>query len=215
MKKKIFLFLISLVIFSGTTIASPQDSISTSYKKGEFVTYCQVWVNASDSISSAVAMDFNSQIESNFKSLFGWAFKRLRMQGEKGGLILFKYKSSSFNKDTRTIRGVTDVIVPSIMTVPNVIIESKITKQKKPDGREMFYINLVYSNTFLKTMNGKFQIRAVKNKGCWFTLETRSSFGWFFDLFITQSKYKEIAEWRLRRFVLNLKEEAERRAKQD
>ncbi len=215
MKRKIFLFLFGLTFLYGITKASPLDSISTIYKNGEFVSYCQVWVNASDSISNAVSVDFNSQMESDFKSLFSWALKGLRLQGEKGGLILFKYKSSSFNKDTRTIRGISDVIVPSIMTVPNVIIDSKITKQRKPDGREVFYINLVYSNTFLKTMTGKFQIRPVKNKGCWYILETRSSFGWFFDLFITQAKYKEIAEWRLRRFVLNLKEEAERRAKKD
>lgn len=215
MKSKIFLLIFWVSIFCGITKASPRDSISTSYINGEFVSYCQVWVNASDSISDAVSMDFNSQMESDFKSLFGWALKGLHLQGERGGLILFKYKSSSFDKETRTIRGVADVIVPSIMTVPNVVVDCKVSKQKKSDGKEVVYINLMYSNTFLKTMTGKFQIRTAKNKGCWYILETRSSFGWFFDLFITQSKYKEIAEWRLRKFVINLKEEAERRAKLD
>ena len=88
MKKYCFLIL----FFLTSTIASQAstlDSISTVYKNGEFITYSQVWVNASDSISNTVAGDFVYQMHYNLDALFGWALKGMNLRKEKNELMVF------------------------------------------------------------------------------------------------------------------------------
>lgn len=36
-------------------------------------------------------------------------------------------------------------------------------------------------------------------------------FGWFFNIFITQKRYRDIVEWRMQGFMNNMRDEAERR----
>ena len=36
-------------------------------------------------------------------------------------------------------------------------------------------------------------------------------FGWFFNLFITQKRFRNIVEWRMQEFMRNLRTEAEKR----
>jgi len=212
MKKYCFLIL----FFLTSTIASqasPLDSISTVYKNGEFITYSQVWVNASDSISNIVAGDFVYQMHYNLDALFGWALKGMNLRKEKNELMVFYFKSTKYNKETHTIRGIGDVIVPGVITFPNIIIDSKLTERKYTNGKSTVNIDLLYSDGFLKKMFGTFNVIPTRNNASLFTLETHIRFGWFFNIFITQNRFKKIMEWRLKKFVHNIKDEAERREK--
>ena len=201
-----------LTIFSEHLFANAQDSTFSVYRNGKFESFCKIKVNASDSIAIAVIKDFNLQLQTEFDNLFDWAFKGLKLQGEQDGLMSFKYKSGTFNKNTQVLRCVGDVIVPYSLTLPDLIIDCRLSKPKFTNSQNIFYVNLIRSNTFLKTLNGSFKIE-YKNKECYYILDMQVSFGWFFDLFITEYTYKEIAEWRLKKFITNLKEEAERRKK--
>ena len=210
MKKSFIIFLLFLT-FVFPTVASPVDSISTVYKNGEFITYTQVWVIASDSISNDVTDDFDYQIHYNLDALFGWALKGMNLRKEKNELMVFYFKSTKYNKETQTIRGVGDVIVPGIITFPNITVDSKITDRKKINGKRTVNIDLLYSDGFLKKMTGTFTVIPKRNKASLFTLETHIKFGWFFNIFITQYRFRQIMEWRLKRLVHNLKTEAEHR----
>ncbi|MDP4238518.1 MAG: hypothetical protein Q8904_03485 [Bacteroidota bacterium] len=212
MKKRYILFLWFLMIVS-TLKASPSDSISTVYKNGEFVTYSQVRVNASDSISNTVTKDFVYQMHYNLDALFSWALKGLNLRKEKNELMVFYFKSTAYNKETHIIRGVGDVIVPGVITFPNIIVDSRLIEKKFTNGKNTVNINLLYSDGFLKKMLGTFTVIPQKNNATLFTLETHIRFGWFFNIFITQNRFKSIMEWRLKRLVHNLKDEAERREK--
>ena len=212
MKNRYILFLIFLP-FVFTSKASSIDSISTIYKNGEFITYSQVWVDASDSISNGVANDFVYQMHYNLDGLFGWALKGMNLRKEKNELMVFYFKSTKYNKDTHTIRGIGDVIVPGIITFPNIIIDSKLTEKKYTNGKSTVNIDLLYSDGFLKKMYGIFTIIPKRNNTSLFTLETHIRFGWFFNIFITQHRFKQIMEWRLKKLVHNLRDEAERREK--
>ncbi|MDD3320335.1 MAG: hypothetical protein PHS59_02700 [Paludibacter sp.] len=212
MKRNILLILFLSLIISEQINANVHDSISSVYKNGEFVSYCKINVKASDNIANAVINDFNAQLESDLHSLFGWALKGLKFQGEKDELMSFKFKSGTFYKDSRILKCVVDVIVPHIITVPDIMVDFKLTKTKYPSTQNVFLVDLVCSNTFLKTLKGNFEIVSLNNE-CYYTMEIHLSFGRFFDFFITESKYKQIAEWRLKKFITNLKEEAERREK--
>jgi len=212
MKNRLQLLLFVLFI-SLSCLASPTDSISTVYRDGEFVTYCQVWVKASDSISNSVANDFDNQMRYDLDGLFSWALKGLNLRKEKKDLMLFYFKSTSFNKGTGVIRGIGDVIITDMITYPNIIVDSKLSKKSYSNGKSEFYIDLLYSNGFMKKMFATFTVIPKKEVGTWYTLENHVRFGWFFDIFITQSRFKSIMEWRLKRFVNNLRDEAEHREK--
>jgi hypothetical protein len=210
MKNRTFLLFIFFTI-AFTTKATPQDSISTVYKDGEFITYSQVWVDASDSISNRVSNDFVYQMHYNLDALFGWALKGMNLRKEKNELMVFYFKSTAYNKESQIIRGIGDVIVPGIITFPNIIIDSRLTERKFTTGKSTINIDLLYSDGFLKKMFGRFTIIPKRNNASLFTLETHIRFGWFFNIFITQNRFKKILEWRLKKFVHNLRDEAERR----
>lgn len=194
--------------------ASPIDSISTIYKDGEFTTYSQVYVNATDTICNAVSKDYDYQMRYNLDALLPWALKGMNLRKEKNELMMFYFKSTSFNKETSVLRGIGDVLVPGVITIPNIYVDCKLTGKQASTGKSTVYLNLLSSNGFIKNMNNSFSIiPSAKSKGNWFILETHVKFGWFFNIFITQNRFKTIMEWRLKRFIHNLKDEAERREK--
>lgn len=204
----LLLLLLSIVI---TSKAASIDSTSTVYRNGEFITYTQVRADASDSISNGVANDLVYQMHYNLDALFGWALKGLNLRKEKNELMVFYFKSTSYNKETHIIRGIGDVIVPGVITFPNIIIDSKLTEKKYMNGKSIVNIDLLYSDGFLKKMFGTFNVIPARNNTSIFTLETHIRFGWFFNIFITQNRFKKIMEWRLKKFVHNIRDEAERR----
>ena len=212
MKKRciLILFLLAIVTISK---ASSSDSISTIYKNGEFITYCQVRVDASDTISNTVTKDFVYQMHDNLDALFGWALKGMNLRKEKNELMVFYFKSTKYNKDTHTVRGIGDVIVPGVITFPNIIVDSRLTEKRYTNGKSSVDIDLLYSDGFLKKMYGIFTVIPKRNNTSLFTFETHIRFGWFFNIFITQHRFKQIMEWRLKKLVHNLRDEAERREK--
>jgi len=212
MKKSCFLILFLLAIVTSSK-ASSLDSISTIYKNGEFITYCQVRVDASDSISNTVTKDFVYQMHDNLDALFGWALKGMNLRKEKNELMVFYFKSTKYNKETHTVRGIGDVIVPGVITFPNIIVDSRLTEKRFTNGKSTVDIDLLYSDGFLKKMYGIFTVIPKRNNTSLFTLETHIRFGWFFNIFITQHRFKQIMEWRLKKLVHNLRDEAERREK--
>ena len=210
MKKKLvlLLFFYSLIL---SILASPTDSISTVYRDGEFITYCQVWVKASDSISNVVINDFDYQMCYNLDELMGWALKGLNLRKERNDLMIFYFKSTSFNKETGILRGIGDVIVPGIITFPNIIVDSKHYHKKTTKGKNTVSIDLHYSDGFINKMFATLTNNPRNAKGGWYTLETHIRFGWFFDIFITQKRFPKIMEWRLKRLIYNLRDEAEKK----
>jgi len=156
-------------------------------------------------------MDFDHQMRYNLDALFSWALKGMNLRKERNELMMFYFKSTSFNKETNVIRAVGDVIVPGIITIPNIFVDSKITSKKYINGKSTVYLDMQSANGFMKNMNNSFSVIPKKDKGVWYTLESHVRFGWFFDIFITKTRFKAIMEWRLKRFVHNLKDEAEKR----
>lgn len=206
-------FIVWLLFFYGAHTfvhASPIDSISTEYKNSEFVTYSQVWVNAPKEVMTDVVRDFSHQLKYDLDGLFKWALVGLNLHKEKSELIEFNLKSTRYNSKTNMIRATGDVIVPYLITFPNINIDSELDYVTLNDGRVKFTIFVIYSDAFLKKTIGVFNL-IPQNNGCWITLETHVKFGWFFDIFITRTRFKSIMEWRFQRFMNNIKKEAERR----
>lgn len=209
---KHIIFIIIFFSFFLSIEASTLDSISTVYKKGEFVTYCQLSVNASDSISNEVINKFVSQMCYDLDGLFTWGLKGMSLANNKDELLKFDFKTTKYDKKTSILRGIGDVIVPGVTTFPNIYIDSKVKQLKYTSGRRDVRLDLVTENPFIKDMMGVYTfIPKGRNKTAYYTLETHIQFGWFFNVFITQYRYKKIMEWRLKQLVRNMKEESEKR----
>jgi len=137
--------------------------------------------------------------------------KGMNLRKEKKELLMFYFKSTSFNKNVNILQSIGDVMVPGVITVPNISISCLLTTKNSPNGKRTANMDLISSNGFVKKMNTSFSLILQKEKGNWFTLEVHTQFGWFFNVFITQSRYKESMEWRLKQYIHNLKNEAEKR----
>ncbi len=203
-------FSILIILFALNTKLSAGDSVSTSYKDGDFVTYNRVWVNAPINISKKVVSDFVYQARYDLDKLITWGLKDMNLRREKGGIIEFDFKSTSYDEKSGIVRGIGDVVVPYITTFNNICVDSRMDMTEMRDGRTRVKLEVMYSDAFFKKTIGVFYLIPDKD-GCWMTLETRVKFGWFFDFFITLRKYSEIMEWRFTKLVNNLKVEAELR----
>ncbi|NDP19865.1 MAG: hypothetical protein GZ091_02115 [Paludibacter sp.] len=178
------------------------------------MTYCQLSVNASDSICSEVINKFVYQMCYDLDGLFTWGLKGMSLANNKDELLKFDFKTTKFDKKTNILRGIGDVIVPGVTTFPNLYIDSKVTQLKYTNGRRDIRLDLVTENPFIKNMVGVYKfIPKNRNNMSYYYLETHIKFGWYFDIFITQNRYKKIMEWRIKQLVRNMKEESEKREK--
>ena len=213
-KKVTFLFVVYILnlqcLFSSTS-----DSIKSNYANGEFHTFCQLAVNSNDSISNEVVNKFVYQMCYDLDGLFKWGLKGMSLSNSKDELLKFDFKTTKYDKKTSILRGIGDVIVPGITTFPDVFIDSKVVLLKYANGNRDVKLELVSENTFIKNMVGTFSfIPKNDKKTAYYKLETHIQFGWFFNIFITQTRYKKIMEWRIKQLLINMKEESEKRQKQ-
>lgn len=210
MKRLCILHIFSLV-FLTTLLASPTDSVSTVYRDGEFVTYCQVLVKASDSISRTIVNDFIYQNRYDLDALFGWAFKGLNLRKEKSGLMVINYKSTEYNKEKNFIKTKIDLIIPNVITFPDILMYSRLTKKEMSNGETSMTSESLYPNSVMKKTVSTLSIIPIKKEETWYKLESHIRFGKFFDFFITQKRFRQIMQWRLNKLLNNLRIEAERR----
>lgn len=211
MYKRIILICIS-VWHLQFVFSSPNDSISTQYSKGVFTSYCQLSVSASDSVVNAVVNQFVKQMCYDIKGLFKWGLKGMSLENEKDELLVFDFKRTEYSKQTGILKGIGDVVVPGVTTIKDISVDSKLTLRTYTSGKREVKLDLAKSNMFIKTMSGSFYfVPKGDHKTGYLQIRTNISFSWFFDVFITQKRYKSIMEWRLRQVLLNVRDEAKKR----
>lgn len=209
MKRILFILLIltpSLYLFG-------RDSVSTYYQQGEFISYCSVVTDVPLKVADSVVDDLISQFRGDPELLFEWAFKDLGKQpGDKSkNEVLIKLKLATFDKMTGKSLLLTDVIVSDYTTYENVAIESKVTKTKMNSGKTRVFVDIFYSNALLKKAYGTFFVVPLDENRVMMSVQIHVRFGWFFNIFITQKRYRNLVEWRMKGFMNNMRNEAERR----
>ena len=209
MKRILFILLIitpSLYLFG-------RDSVSTYYQQGEFISYCSVVTEVPLKVADSVVDDLISQFRGDPELLFEWAFKDLGKQpGDKSkNDVLIKLKLATFDKMTGKSLLLTDVIVSDYTTYENVAIESKVTKTKMNSGKTRVFVDIFYSNALLKKAYGTFFVVPLDENRVMMSVQIHVRFGWFFNIFITQKRYRNLVEWRMKGFMNNMRNEAERR----
>jgi hypothetical protein len=212
MRRSLFL---TIYIYFGITsgFASNTELIKSQYKDRSFYTYVQIQVDVPDSIMTAVVQDFVYQTKYDLDGLYEWALKDLKLRNEKNDLIVFNFKSTTYDKKNDLIKGIGDVEVPRIITFPDIEVDSKMKMIHEKNGSTRVNLDVLYSDAFLKETTAVFRFIPNKTTGYSMTLETKIKFGWFFNIFITTPSYRNIMEWRFLRLMQNINLEAERRHK--
>ena len=143
--------------------------------------------------------------------LYDWALKGTGQQhdgSEKDDIILV-LKSCDYNPKAHRNIMTFDAIVPGFRTIHDIRIESVVINEKKGNENRVITVDM-HTSLVLKHAHGVLTIKEINPVTSLITMDVDIKFGWFFNLFITQKKYKSLAEFRLEKFVENLRNYAPR-----
>ena len=214
LRKYITTTLITILSVVQLNARSFTDSLATTHQKGVFHTYCQRATITDKNTAEEVVDDFISEFRGDPELLFKWALKGVGQQNdtEKDAVILL-FKETTFSPATSIGVIKTDVIVPGFTTYKDVNIESRVTKQKLHNEEVRVNVDIFYSNALLKKAYGTYHIIPIEENKVLICMNTYVRFGWFFDLFITQRRYRNLMEFRVGKFMDNMSNECEKRWK--
>lgn len=187
------------------------DSIITVFQDGQFKTQYKIKVKASNLIASEVANDLIKDFHNYPNNLFKWALKDLGLQEKKKNDVIFILKSSITDSKTGITHGTFDIIVPYFTTFNNVKVNAIVSRTNYNNGQMKVNANIIYSSLLLKNALGVVTIIPENKIELLFITNVSIKFGWFFNIFITKKRYKNIVEWRIKKFTENLKNECEHR----
>ena len=205
--------LLTIIILSSRAISSfatTTDSISSVYQDGKFETRYQSKTKASNDVVTSVADYLVTDFHNSPGHLFTWALKDLGLQNKNNELIIV-FKSSTHDVKTGITHGVFDIVVPGVTTFSNIKVDAIVSKTKYTSGVVKVTANIVYSSLLLKNAVGTILLVPQKNNNIAVITDVDINFGWFFNFFITQKRYKSIVEWRIKKFTENIIDECEHR----
>jgi hypothetical protein len=208
--KHIAFIIIVLFVYVSTTLASTPDSISSVYKAGKFETRFQDKTKVCNEIALEVADYLVTDFHNSPGHLFTWALKGLGLQNKNNELIIV-IKSSQHDPKTGITHGVFDIVIPGITTFSNIKVDAIVSKTKYTSGVVKVTANIIYSSLLLKNAIGTLLLIPQKNDDLVLITNVNINFGWFFNFFITQKRYKSIVEWRIKKFNENIINECNRR----
>jgi hypothetical protein len=101
-----------------------------------------------------------------------------------------------------------DVLVDEKPYLRDVVIESMVVDSMVGQRRDI-RVDIQYAGHLLQEAYGTFHVEPIGNKTVKLSMDVHVKFGWFFRIFISQRIYRNTIDWRLERFVTNLKLMAE------
>lgn len=208
-----------IILFLTTSMQSQAysfiDSVNTAHKKGVFHTYCQVATHSDITTAEEVVDDFISEFRGDPLLLFEWALKGVGQQNDADkDAIILHLNETTFNPETSIGVIKTDIEVPGLTTYKDISLESRVLKQHLPSGEVRVDVDIFYSNAFLKKAYGTYHVVPLTDNKVLLCMNTYIKFGWFFDLFITKHRYKNLMEFRIIKFMNNMSNECEKRMKE-
>ena len=203
--------------------------IFTIYTDQTFRTECAVLVNASPAVADILVDSLVCDFQNNPEHLFDWAFSGLGKQNdETKESFLIEYKTTAYDPSTGKGKVIMDVIVPHVKRLKDICIDGAMKDRRgsytdydtisdidglrvvniKKYSRNIF-ISANYSGNFLETAYGNLYIVPLACDKTIYIMDMHVKFGWFFNMFISKRLYKRTMEWRIARYIENLKTSAE------
>lgn len=204
-------------------------AIFTIYTDQTFRTECAVGVHASPEVADVLVDSLVCDFQRNPERLFDWAFNGLGKQNDESKeSFLIEYKATAYDPETGRGKVVMDVIIQNFKRIKDVCIDgimedshgSYTEYDSIPDidslrvrdiekySRRIF-ISANYSGNLLESAYGNLYVVPLACNQTIYIMDMHVKFGWFFNMFISKRLYKKTMEWRIARYIENLKTSAE------
>ena len=115
-----------------------------------------------------------------------------------------KWKESSYSPEEHYSKLVLDVLVNEKPFLKDVLIEAFVADSVVGERRDI-RVDIRYAGTLIKEAYGSFHVQPTGENTARIGMDVHVKFGWFFRIFISRKVYSDTIDWRLVRFVTNLK----------
>ena len=131
-----------------------------------------------------------------------------RQQDSEKNAMYLKWKYSEYYPQTHYSKLIVDVLVDDKPRFKDVTVECIVRDTLINNIRDV-HVDIFYSGSLLKQAYGNFHVIPLTDTTSQMAIDMHVKFGWFFRIFITRKIYRETIDWRVERFVTNLKMRAE------
>jgi hypothetical protein len=184
-------------------------TVLTTLSDGMFHTSYEVEVVASAVSCNEVVDDMIHCLQTDPEQLSKHYFAGLGMQSDtKKNVFYLKWKESSYIPEQQYSKLLLDVLVNEKPFLRDVVIEALVADSMQGERRDI-RVDIDYAGTLLKEAYGTFHVQPTGENTAKIGMDVHVKFGWFFRIFITRKIYRETIDWRVERFVTNLKMRAE------
>ena len=183
--------------------------ILTTLKDGMFHTEYETEVAASSQECNMVIDSMIYYLQTDPEKLSENFFGGLGKQSDsnKNAFYLI-WKQAEYKPEQKYGKLILDVLVNGVPFLKDVVVESVVTDSITDNQRDI-RVDIHYAGTLLKEAYGTFHIVPTGENTTRIGLDVHVKFGWFFRIFISRKVYSDTIDWRLVRFVNNLKLTAE------
>lgn len=184
-------------------------SVLTTLSDGMFHSTYTTDVQAEVSASNMAVDSFITHLQTEPLLLAEWAFAGMgRQQDSEKNAMYLKWKHSEYNPQTHYSKLIVDVLVDDKPRFKDVTVECIVRDTVINNIRDV-HVDIFYSGSLLKQAYGNFHVIPLTDTTSQMAIDMHVKFGWFFRIFITRKIYRETIDWRVERFVTNLKMRAE------
>lgn len=202
--------------------------VLTTHFNQTYRTQCAVDVNAPVEMADRVINQLVYDFQYDFEHLFDWAFLNLgKQQDDNRDALLLESRSITYNPDMEYGKIVLDVIIPKFITIPNISIDGVIRDERREqlfdslrtsDGLIMdsihiwsrhMYIEANKAGVIFEKAYGNLYIIPTAEDHSIYFMDINFRFNWFLQMFISMKTYKNTIQWRVEKYMKNLKHAAE------
>ena len=177
----------------------------TTLSEGMFHTTYETDVNASVVECNQTVDSMIYCLQTNPEQLSEKFFVGLgKQEDKKKNAFYLVWKESSYDPEQQYSKLVLDVLVDEKPFMKDVVIESTVVDTMAGERRDV-RVNIHYAGTLIKQAYGTFHVEPVDEQHAKLAMDVHVKFGWFFRIFISRKVYSETIDWRLVRFVENLR----------
>lgn len=180
-------------------------SVLTTLSDGMFHTRYETEVDTCAEACNAVVDDMIYCLQTNPELLSEKYFAGLGMQDDtKKNAFYLDWKETSYFPEQRYSKLLMDVLVNEKPFLKDVVIEAFVADSMAGERRDI-RVDIRYAGTLIKEAYGSFHVQPTGENSAKIGMDVHVKFGWFFRIFISRKVYSETIDWRLVRFVENLK----------
>ena len=184
-------------------------SVLTTLSDGMFHTRYETEVDTCAEACNVVIDSMIYYLQTDPEMLSEQFFAGLGKQEDaKKNAFYLIWKESEYVPEKQYSKLVLDVLVNEKPFLKDVVIESQVTDSMQGAQRDI-RVDIHYGGSILKEAYGTFHVIPTSDTTAKLGIDVHVKFGWFFRIFISRKVYSETIDWRLERFVQNLKLRAE------